>query len=152
MSNKLETLLRKAGKELAEWQVCRLYKIPEEFVMTPCDFFGYTPGGRAIMIEAKMVERPSLPLGAAPGLLPHQWTALREANRANCLALIAWQRKGSIAVIDVDMAIELSENRKSVPWGRIQQQFKHSAADSRAAVTILEPYLCVGRVSRSSLP
>ncbi len=150
MSNKLESLLRKAGKELAEWQVCRFYKIPEEFVMTPCDFFGFTPQGRAIMIEAKMVERASLPLGTAPGLLPHQWTALREASRANCLALIAWQRGSSIAVFDVDMAIALSEHRKSVPWNLITKPFIHSANDSGAARTILEPYLCISRASSSS--
>jgi hypothetical protein len=143
--NKLESLLRKAGRELADWQVCRLFKVPEEMQQTPCDFFGYTPAGRAIMIEAKMVSRPRLPLGQAPGLSVHQWNALREAHRANCLALIAWQRGGTIAVFDVDMAIVLSTGMRSIPWQKIQERFLHPVSDSRVAVTMLEPYLCVGR-------
>jgi hypothetical protein len=39
MANKLELLLRKAGRELADYQVARIFKVPEEMSQTPCDFF-----------------------------------------------------------------------------------------------------------------
>jgi hypothetical protein len=82
MTNALELLLRKAGRELADHQVCRFFKVPEEMQQTPCDFFGYTKIGRAILIEAKWVHRTNLPINCSPGLLPHQWNELEAANKA----------------------------------------------------------------------
>ncbi len=72
-----------------------------------------------------MVSRAALPIGKSPGLLAHQWVSLCEANRANCLALIVWQRGSEIATISVDMAIEFSKGRKSIPWSAIPTRFKH---------------------------
>lgn len=140
--NKLETLLRKAGRDLADWQVARIFKVPEEMVWTPVDFFGYTREGRAILIEAKMVSRKSLPIGKSPGLLPHQWAELLDANRANCLALICWCYRGKVATITVDMAIELSRGRKSIPWESIDDRYIQPLEGPGADhLRLLEPWL-----------
>jgi len=125
MTNQLELLIRRAGRKLRDYQVCNIRKIPEEMAQTECDFYGYTAQGRAILIEAKQVSRLSLPIGKKPGLLGHQWVALCEANRANALALLVWQRGDYIATISVDMAIEFSRDRKSIPWDSIPAKFKH---------------------------
>lgn len=132
MSNKLEALIKYAGRMLEESQVARIFKVPEDMVGTPCDFFGYTAAGRAIMIEAKMVSsRSSLPIGAAPGLAKHQWNELADANRANVIALIVWQYKGEVAVISMDMAQRYSHRRRSIPWDAIPGHYKHSPEKSR---------------------
>jgi hypothetical protein len=154
MTNQLELLIRRAGRKLRDHQVCVIKKIPEEFQQTDCDFYGYTRDGRAILIEAKMVGRPALPIGKSPGLLAHQWVALCEANRANVLALIVWQRNTEIATISVDMAAEFSKGRKSIPWSLIPDRFKH-----RHQVDVwrelFEPFLAlpqgVGTVSGADL-
>lgn len=140
MSNRLEACLRKAGRELADYQVARLFKVPEEMQQTPCDFFGYTAIGRAILLEAKMVERESLPIGSSPGLLPHQWNELCDANRAGALALIAWCRDYTVAVISVDMAIALSGGRKSIPWKAIDHAY-HRELSPRNAIRLLDHWL-----------
>lgn len=140
--NELETILRKVGRDLADWQVARIFKVPEEMVWTPVDFFGYTKSGRAILIEAKMVSRPSLAIGRSPGLLPHQWAELCDANRANCLALICWAHRGEVATITVDMAIELSKGRKSVSWFAIPERYVRPLRGDH--LRLLEPWLEVG--------
>ncbi len=137
----LEALLRHTGRILAEHQIAYLFKVPEEFTTTPCDFFGYTSTGRAILIEAKEVQRASLPIGVKPGLLPHQWNALCDANRANCIALICWMRKGALATIDVDMAIELSKDRRSIPWKEIPKRFLHTDPRPSTCLELLEPFV-----------
>jgi len=116
MSNKLEICLRKAGRELADWQIARFFKVPEEMTQTPCDFFGYTVYGRAILIEAKHVNRPRLPIGCSPGIQPHQWNELLSANKAGALALVVWGRGGLCRAFTMDMAIRLSVKSKSIAW------------------------------------
>lgn len=140
MGNKLELLIRKAGRLLRDHQIATLRKIPEEFQRTDCDFYGYTIVGRAILVEAKMVNRPSLPVGHPPGLLSHQWVALCEANRANVLTLICWMKGNEIATFDMDMAISLYRGRKSIPWDKIPAVFKHPLS-ARVGEEMFEPYL-----------
>lgn len=142
MTNKLELLIRKTGRKLREYQVASIHKIPEEFQQTPCDFFGYTAIGRAILVEAKMLNRLSLPLGKSPGLSGHQWVSLCEANKAGCLALIVWQKGEWIATISIDMAWKLSEKRRSIPWKEIPAQFKHWAGVN-VWRELFSPFLCV---------
>ena len=147
-SNKLELLLRKAGRELADYQVARIFKVPEEFAQTPCDFFGFTAYGRAILIEAKMIERPSLAIGNDPGLQPHQWNELCDANRAGCLALICWARGNVCATISVDMAIKLSEGRKSIPWDSIDPKYHRPMSGAFAHLGLLDNWLPTKEVAR----
>lgn len=143
MSNRLETLLRKAGRELADWQVARLFKVPEEMQQTPVDFFGYTASGRAILIEAKLVDRDSLPIGCSPGLQPHQWNELQDANRAGALALICWARtaSGSCATITVDIAMALSKDRASIPWKGIDHRYFRPMTGPEAHLRLLSHWL-----------
>lgn len=141
MPNKLELMLRKAGRELADYQVARLFKVPEEMTQTPVDFFGYTAEGRAILVEAKMVNRSSLPIGVSNGLAPHQWCELLDANRANCIALICWARNGICATITMDMAVELTMGRKSIPWKEIDPRYLHTMSGPTAHLGLLEPWL-----------
>jgi len=142
MPNKLELVLRKTGRILAEHQIAHLFKVPEEMQSTPVDFFGYTAAGRAILVEAKMVSRPSLPIGDSPGLQPHQWNALLDANRANCLALICWSRDDVVATIDVDMALELSKGRKSIPWTAIPDSYYRTlSSNSYRCLDLLDHWL-----------
>lgn len=137
----LERMLREAGRRLAEHQVAYIFKVPEELTPTPCDFFGHTVEGRAILIEAKEVNRTYLSIGTAPGLMAHQWNALCDANRANCIALICWARGPECATLTMDMAIELSRNRKSIPWDAISEDFLHSMSGRDAPLYLLEPFL-----------
>lgn len=126
---------------LAEHQIAYLFKVPESFTPTPCDFFGYTRDGRAILIECKEVARLSLPVGKAPGLAPHQWNALCDAGRANCIALICWMRKGVLATIDIDMAVALSKDRASIPWRKIPKKFLHEEPKPSRCLGLLEPFV-----------
>ncbi len=143
MPKSLERLLREAGRRLADWQTAFIFKVPEEWRTTPCDFFGHTADGRAILIEAKEVNRSSLPIGCDPGLQPHQWNALCDANRANCIALICWARGPVCATLTMDMAIELSKDRRSIPWNKIQKRFLHSAESPSVHLDMFEPYLLI---------
>ncbi len=143
MTNQLELLIRRAGRKLRDHQVCSIRKIPEEMAQTECDFYGYTRDGRAILIEAKQVNRLSLPIGKKPGLLAHQWVALCEANRANVLALIVWQRRDYIATISIDMAIEFSKDRKSIPWDSIPRKFLHYRQQPDVWREMFNPFLTV---------
>lgn len=141
MTEKLEILLRKAGRELADYQVARIFKVPEEWARTPCDFFGYTSSGRAILIEAKEVSRASLPIGCSPGLKVHQWEALMEANRANCLALLCWACGDTCATMTMDMVVELSKGRRSIAWKDIPEQYLHPMRGRKAHLGLLDPWL-----------
>ncbi len=137
----LEALIRHTGRMLADAQIAYLFKVPEAFTTTPCDFFGFTKDGRAILIECKEVLRFSLPIGSAPGLAPHQWNALRDAGRANCIALICWMRHGVLATIDIDMAVELSKDRRSIPWDKIPEAFLHREPKKSKCLELLTPYV-----------
>lgn len=133
MSNKLELVIRHAGRLLHDHQVARLFKVPEDFNGTPCDFFGYTASGRAILVEAKMVSsRKALPINNKPGLTPTQWNELLDANRANAISLIAWAYEDVVAVISADQAISYSEGRKSIPWSAIPDRYHRAFQPSRA--------------------
>lgn len=141
MTNRLEILLRKAGRELADYQVARFYKIPEEMQQTPCDFIGFTAQGRAILIEAKMVSRMSLPIGDDPGLSVHQWNELTDANKAGALTLICWARANICATITMDIAITLSACRKSIPWESIPSRFLRSMSGPKCHLGLVDHWL-----------
>lgn len=147
MTNKLELVLRKAGRELADWQVARFFKVPEEMAQTPCDFFGYTAIGRAILIEAKMVNKTSLPIGDSGhhGLASHQWNELADANRAGALSLIAWARGDICAVISFDVALALAQDRKSIPWEKIEGRFLRPLLGPHCHLTLLDHWLPLKR-------
>ena len=140
MPNKLEILIRSAGRLLADHQTARLFKVPEEMVSTPCDFFGYTNIGRAILLEAKMVNRPALPVGVAPGLTKFQWNELRNANRAGALSLISWCRGLTVATISFDMAEAFAAGRKSIPWHKIDSKY-HRPLSERCKLELLDYWL-----------
>lgn len=131
--NPLEKHVKKIARVLHDRQLLRLYKIPNDMKIAgdqliygeqqPCDFFGFTAAGRAILLECKMTSRPSLAL-QKPGLRPHQLRALLEAHRAEALGLVAWMFHAEIAVIDIAQVIAYSEGRKSVPWSAIPKLYK----------------------------
>jgi hypothetical protein len=146
VSNALEILLRKAGRDLMDYQVARIFKVPEEMQQTPCDFFGYTVHGRAILIEAKMVTRTSLPINdKSNGLSIHQWNELEDANKAGALALICWAQEGVCKTITMDMAIELSRGRRSIPWKKIEKRFSRSMEGANAHLALLDHWLPISR-------
>lgn len=141
----LEKLLRHTGRVLADHQVAYLFKVPEEMSATPCDFFGYTKDGQAILIEAKEVKRTSLAIGSPPGMRPHQWNALRDAGRAGCIALICWVNDGVLATLDIDMAFSLSigKDRRSIAWNDIPAKFKTFEPGKSDCLHLLHPYIRV---------
>lgn len=108
---------------------------------TPCDFFGYTSSGRAILIEAKLVNRTSLPICSNPGLQPHQWAELLDANRAGALALICWARKDVCAAITMDMAVALSGDRRSIAWKDIPDRYLRPLSGPSCHLRLLELWL-----------
>lgn len=141
MSNALEAVLRKAGRELADYQVARFFKIPEEMQQTPCDFVGYTNIGRAILIEAKLVHRASLPIGCEPGLSVHQWNELESANKAGALALLCWAQHGICATITFDIAAKLAEGRRSIPWDLIEKRYLRALHEQNSHLKLLDHWL-----------
>lgn len=141
MGNSLEKLIRIAGRQLADMQIASIFKVPEDMSQTPCDFFGYTSSGRAILIEAKKVRATSLKIGGKPGLAPHQWAELDDANRANAIALIAWQNGAEVAVISMDQAIVWSADRKSIPWRRITEDYVQPVPHEDDAHLLLQHWL-----------
>jgi len=142
--NLLEHLLRKAGNELADLQVARFWKIPDDLRKTPCDFIGFTVTGRAILIEAKLVNRTALPISTAPGLSPHQYIALQEANQAGCLSLLCWARGDVCATISFDMVKALSKGRQSIPWRMIPKKYLRSMSWDDAHIHLLDHWLPAG--------
>ena len=142
MSNELETILRKAGRELADYQVARFFKIPEEMQQTPCDFVGYTNIGRAILIEAKMVQRTSLPISDnSNGISIHQWNELEAANKAGALALLCWAKNGVCATINFDIAAKLAEGRRSIPWSLIEKRYLRALHEEKSHLKLLDHWL-----------
>lgn len=115
MKNALEIELRKLGRTLADKQIARFWKIPEAMQCTPCDFCGYNNVGRAILIEAKMVNRPRLPIGSEPGLTKNQWGELQDAERAGAISLVIWQREGFIVILHTRDVLIIKQG-KSIPW------------------------------------
>jgi hypothetical protein len=130
-----------AGRELADYQVCRFYKIPEEMTQTPCDFIGFTAQGRAILIEAKMVARASLPIHDKPGLSKHQFNELADANRAGALTLLCWSRGVYCATLTMDMVIALSAGRQSIPWDAIDERYLRPMQGPQCHLKLLDHWL-----------
>lgn len=130
MKNTLELKLREIGRTLADKQICRFWKIPEEMAVTPCDFFGYTRRGQAILIEAKMLMRPRLPVGKTPGLRVHQINELRDAARAGAIPIVVWERDGFVTAFPVDY---IGPTAKSVEW--------HSSWNHRSTIDNIEAIL-----------
>lgn len=134
MTNALELHVRKVAWALHDHQIARLYKIPNDVKLeagvvvhgeqTPCDFIGFTITGRAILLECKMFQKLSLPLGKK-GLKPHQLKAITECHRAGGIGLLVWQHGVQIAVIDADQVRVYSKGRKSLPWKAIPARFTH---------------------------
>jgi len=141
VAGELERLLRKAGRELPHYQVARFWKIPEEMSQTPCDFMGFNAHGRVILIEAKQVRRVSLPINAKPGLLPHQFGALDECNRAGGIALVCWAVGGVCATLSWDVVLELSRERRSIPWRKIEERFLRPMTGANAHLALLDHWL-----------
>lgn len=114
----LERSLRRAGNDLANRQVARFWKVPEDMSQTPCDFMGFTVHGRVVMIEAKQVARSSLPIANSPGLQKHQFGALQECWRAGGIAIVAWAHRGMVAVLPFETVMRLSiqQSRMSIAW------------------------------------
>ena len=141
-TNLLESLLRKAGFELAHHQVARFWKIPEALQQTPCDFMGFTNTGRAILIEAKQVQGTSLSIGKRTnGLQPHQYLALKEANKAGALAFVLWANGDECAQMSFDMVRVFAEYRRSIPWREIQKKFVRPFNDRIDPLSLLDVWL-----------
>lgn len=157
----LEHLIRSCSRKLAERQVARIFRWPEEKIeqrrssqctscgtfsshtevlrtaKNGCDFFGYTASGRHIAIEAKQGIPASLPIWAKSGhgIQVHQMLHLTEVARAGGLALVVWKRGGLVATVDIDMIAALSEERKSLAWAKIPAKFIHMAEAEEAILT-----------------
>ena len=126
MTNQLELDMRAFTRDLYDRQVAFLYKIPEEMQSTPADFGGFTPSGRAVLIECKQVKRRRLPIGCSNGLAPHQWTALELAHNCGAVAILVW-RNGEHTVALPFTAIKdhlAISGEKSVPWALDFQDWK----------------------------
>lgn len=136
--NPLERRIKAVARGLHAFQVARLYKLPNDVKIidgemifaeqVPCDFFGFTSSGRAILVECKMCKGDTLAVGDKKGVKPHQIQALREVQRAGGIGLLVWQRLLDLAVIDIDQVIAYSAGRKSITWSRIPEDFKKPAA------------------------
>lgn len=137
MSNSLEKLVRKVARTLHDYQIARLYKIPNDIKViegkilygerTPPDFMGFTAHARVMMVECKSWNQPSLPIDKK-GLKPHQYVALKEVHDAGGLGLLVWQNGGMIAVIDAGMIEHYRGDRKSLPWKVIPPRYKRKVA------------------------
>jgi len=117
MTNQLETDVRALCRTLYDERLAYGFKVPEEMSQTPCDFFGWTNRGRAIVIECKQVKRKSLPIGAGTnGLQPHQWNALELAHRCGALSFLIWRNGEDTRAIGFSQVAALSAGRRSVEW------------------------------------
>jgi penicillin-binding protein-related factor A (putative recombinase) len=131
--NYLELRVQEIANTMHDHQVARLYKIPNDIRLadgvvthggqTPCDFLGWTIGGRAIAIECKMFNRPSLPVGEK-GLKAHQLIALTECHKAGGVGLLVWLYHEFITVIEPNQIATYSKGRKSIPWKSIPMKYK----------------------------
>lgn len=151
---RLELSIRSLASYLEAHQVARLWKWPTDRRLvkiqgeltvvhgekTGCDFFGYTEGGRVVIIECKMRENTSLGIGGNRDVPANQWLHLRSCSRANGISLIVWQRGDEVAVMDFDMmhALSIGKGRKSVAWKDIPDHHKH---DEHEEGLLLAPYI-----------
>jgi penicillin-binding protein-related factor A (putative recombinase) len=129
MGMKLELRLREVFRQLYDQQVAFVFKVPEALQQTPCDFFGFTVSGRAILIEAKQVTRDRLPLGTSNGLAPHQVTALQQASACGAFSIVVWQHEDMIMPLHWREVVSLSEGMKSIPLKRAQAHRTYSLLD-----------------------
>lgn len=74
--------------------------------------------GRAILIEAKTTEKPTLELGGTHGLSKAQWDNAMDWQRAGAVVLLLWHHRGEIRVTTPSMAMAdcREQNRKSLRW------------------------------------
>jgi hypothetical protein len=116
MTNQLEIDVRAFGRDLYNDHLAYLFKVPEEMQQTPCDFFGWTPLGRAILIECKQVRRPRLPIGSSNGLQAHQWNALELAFRCGAYSYLIWRNGDETAVLTFAELSDFAKGMRSIPW------------------------------------
>lgn len=121
-----EHLLKAAERILRDRQIATYWKIPNDLRLTadevffgdrgPCDFFGHTARGTAILLEAKSTRDPRLQCPHPRGIKGHQWMALRDAHSCGAHALIAWLHDDAMVVMTWEQANELLGTRRSIPW------------------------------------
>ena len=116
MTNQLEIEMRAFARDLYNERRACLFKVPEEMQQTPCDFFGWTPSGRAVAIECKQVKRRSLPIGTSNGIQPHQWTALELCFNCGGIALLIWRNGDETRTLSFLEMRALSNGRRSIEW------------------------------------
>lgn len=75
-------------------------------------------GGRALVIEAKTTQEPTLPLGGSRGLTETQWRNAMDWQRAGAMVLLLWEFCGEIRVTTPTMAMHAcrENDRKSLRW------------------------------------
>jgi hypothetical protein len=131
--NKLESLVKVAAKTLHCQGLCTLYKIPEEMKQTPCDFFGHDREGRVIMIECKILNKPSLPCGGRSGVKAHQLGALVHCSQTGGHAFVLWQHGVDVALLPMRIVQRMLMDRMSLPWDRIDRVFVREASPKGVA-------------------
>lgn len=171
--SELEGRIMAAAKELESRGVLRLHKWPVPMRVEPrghqcptcqawstadkvlwcgqtgSDFFGVTSSGRGVVIEAKKIGRPRLPLGVSSGdgIKKHQLLELLDWHRAGALALVIWQRESAIAVFDPD--VFMPKDRmipKSISWEALPAHLKKG--EDTPLEEFFEPFLSVRRLSQ----
>jgi hypothetical protein len=116
MTNKLESEMREFARRLYNERIAYLFKVPEEMQQTPCDFFGWTPQGKAITLECKQVKRNLLPIGTSNGLAAHQWNALELAFKCGAHSILVWRSGEQTVALTFQEILALSYKRKSIEW------------------------------------
>jgi len=126
VTNRCEKLVRNAERILRTRQIATYWKIPNDLRLTadavvfgergPCDFIGHTARGVSLLIEAKGTVAPRLAVPHNRGIKGHQWMALRDADAANAIAIIAWLNKDRFCALSFKRAKQLLGDRKSIPW------------------------------------
>lgn len=140
MTNRLETIVRRVGRELEDQQRAKFWKLPNDLRITssgeavwgekgPADFFGHTISGRAVFIECKDIKGATLSMGTR-GIKAHQWIALAELTRCGGIGLVIWAHHEEVAVLGTDLVYSLARGRKSVSWKAIPPEHKHELGTS----------------------
>ncbi len=119
---------------------------------TGSDFFGVTSSGRAVLVEAKSLQRPRLPLGITKGsgVNRHQLLELIDWHRAGALALIVWECGDNVAVFDPDVFMPQGSRTppKSLAWEDIPANLKKPTVET---LELFAPYLSIRRPTAASV-
>lgn len=90
---------------------------------TGCDFFGHTSSGHAVLIEAKSLDRPNLPMKVervskkvAPGVKRHQLVTLLAAHAHGSHAYVIWRRKEAVMLIAFGAMATVDDVPDEWPW------------------------------------